>query len=118
MNLLGHTVGDGRMSLSEHRVAALAKYEKPLTKKGLRAFLGSVGFYRRYARQLAAQTAVLTPHTSKQALSRIVWDEEGETAFNEILYIMSHTTSLCIPLPEDTFSLVTDASGLGIGGVL
>ena len=31
---------------------------------------------------------------------------------------MPRACSLCIPLPQDTFSLVTDASGLGIGGVL
>ena len=33
------------------------------------------------------------------------------------MYI-SECCSLCIPLPEDVFSVVTDASGLGIGGVL
>ena len=118
MNFLGHAVGEGKMSLPDHRVAALAKYDKPTTKRGLRAFLGSVGFYRRYARLLASQTAVLMPHTAKQAPSRVLWDEEGELAFKEILSIMSHTTSLCIALPQDTFSPVTDASGLGIGGVL
>ena len=118
MTFLGHEVGAGRMSLPAHRVEALSNYRKPTTKKGLRAFLGSVGFYRRYAKQLAAQTAILTPHTGKQAPSRILWDDEGEKAFTEIVSIMSHTTSLCIPLPQDTFSLVTDASGLGIGGVL
>ena len=118
MTFLGHQVGEGKMTFPAHRVQALAKYQKPATKKGLRAFLGSVGFYRRYARQLASQTAILTPMTTKQAPSRIMWNEEGEKAFNDILYTMAHTTSLCIPLPEDTFSLVTDASGLGIGGVL
>ena len=118
MTFLGHDVGAGRMSLPAHRVEALAKYERPLTKRGLVAFLGSVGFYRRYAKQLAAQTAILTPHTGKQAPSRIVCDDEGETAFNKIIFIMSDNTSLYIPLPQDTFSLVTDASGLGIGGVL
>ena len=56
--------------------------------------------------------------TTKQVPSRIMWNEEGEKAFNDILYTIAHTTSLCILLPEDTFSLVTDASGLGIGGVL
>ena len=96
------------MSFPALRVEALAKYERPVTKKGLTAFLGSVWFYRRYARQLAAQTAILTPHTGKQAPSQIMWDEEGETAFNTIISIMSHTTSLCIPLPQDTFSLVAD----------
>ena len=118
MTFLGHEVGAGKMSLPAHRVEALKGYKRPSTKRGLRAFLGSVSFYRRYAKQLAAQTAVLTPYTGKQAPSKIVWDEEGERAFNHIISIMAHTTSLCIPLPHDTFSLVTDASGLGIGGVL
>ena len=39
-------------------------------------------------------------------------------AFKRIVSIMSQTTTLCIPLPKDCFSLVTDVSGLGIGGVL
>ena len=118
MTFLGHQVGDGMMTLPEHRVKVLANYRKPETKKGLRAFLGSVGFYRRYAKQLATQTAILLHHTTKQAPSRVVWSKEGEEAFNTILSSMAHTTSLCIPLPDDDFSVVTDASGLGIGGVL
>ena len=120
MTVLGHQVevDDGRMTLPDNRVEALAKYQMPTTKRGLRAFLGSVGFYRHYARQLASQTAILTPHISKQAPSKILWSKEGEKAFHQIISIISHTTSLCIPLPQDCFSLVTDASGLGIGGVL
>ena len=118
MLFLGHQVGDGRMSLPAHRAEALAKYQLPSTKRELRAFLGSVGFYRRYSKQLASQTAILTPLTSKQAPPRIVWDERGKRAFHTITCNMSRACSLCIPLPQDTFSLVTDASGLGIGGVL
>ena len=118
MLFLGHEVGNGKMSLPAHRAEALVNYQLPLTKRGLRAFLGSVGFYRHYSQQLAAQTAVLTPHTSKQVTPRVVWDEGGKRAFHNIIYNMSHACSLCIPLPQDTFSLVTDASGLGIGGVL
>jgi len=34
------------------------------------------------------------------------------------LPLISSACSLCIPVSNDTFSLVTDASGLGIGGVL
>ena len=118
MTFLGHQVGDGQLTLPKHRVHALANYHKPMTKKRLRAFLGSVGLYRRYARQLASKTAILTPHMTKQAPPRVVWDDKGESAFQAILYTMAHTTSLCIPLPDDQFSLVTDASGLGIGSVL
>ena len=70
------------MSIPEHRETALADYTLPTTKKGLRAFLGSVGFYRRYLKQLASQTALLTPLTTKQAPQRVEWTAEGELAFS------------------------------------
>ena len=118
MEFLGHQVGGGKMSMPEHRSQALSKYSIPSTKKGLRAFLGSIGFYRRYVGQLANHTSLLTPLTTKQSPHRIVWTEEGKSAFYDICNAISTKCSLCIPLPSDSFSLVTDASGLGIGGVL
>ena len=118
MDFLGHRVGGGRMLMPAHRVQALSEYNMPTTKKGLRAFLGSIGFYRRYIQQLATQTSILTPLTTKQAPHRIEWTEEGKIAFSSICNAISETCSLCIPHPNDDFSLVTDASELGIGGVL
>ena len=118
MEFLGHLVGEGTMSVPRHRVEALASFTKPTTKKGLRSFLGAIGFYRRYIELLASQTAILTPLTTKLAPSKIVWTEEGELAFSSICACISDCCSLCIPLPQDTFSIVTDASGLGVGGVL
>jgi len=55
------------MALPEHRAEAFRKYERPVTKKGLRSFLGAVSFYRRYVKQLACETEKLTPLTSKLA---------------------------------------------------
>ena len=118
MEFLGHLVGEGTMSIPQHRVKALVDYAKPVTKKGLRSFLGAIGFYRRYVELLAAQTAILSPLTSKLAPSRVVWTEEGELAFQHIRTCIAQACKLCIPLPEDVYSVVTDASGLGIGGVL
>jgi len=118
VEFLGHMIGGGEMMLPQHRVTALTNYVKPNTKKGLRAFLGSVSFYRRYVDKLAGQTAILTPHTAKAAPSKIAWTEEGERAFQCIKNMLCSCCALCIPLPEDQFSIVSDASGLGIGGVL
>ena len=118
IEFLGHQVGAGKMSMPQHRVQALSSYTRPTTKKGLRAFLGSVGFYRRYVSKLADQTAILTPLTAKQAPQRVDWTEEGMSAFDTICHVLSMSCSLCIPLPSDTFSIVTDASGRGIGGVI
>ena len=41
-----------------------------------------------------------------------------ESAFQNIRECISNSCVLTIPLPEDAMSAVTDASGLGIGGVL
>ena len=81
MEFLGHLVGEGRMSVPKHRVEMLTNFTKPTTKKGLRSFLGAIGFYKRYIDLLAAQTAVFTPLTTSQAPPRIIWAKESELAF-------------------------------------
>ena len=106
------------MAIPQHRVEALANYTRPTTKKGLRAFLGAIMFYRRYLELMATHMAVLTPLTSKLAPSWIVWTEVCESTLMSICMHISNCSALCIPLPEDKFSVVTDTSGLGIGGVL
>ena len=98
MEFLGHLL-EGKMMLPAHRAEALSKYSKPVTKKGLRAFLGTIGFYRHYVELLASQTAILTPLTAKQALSKVVWTTEGKRAFSTICETISNSCALCTPLP-------------------
>ena len=105
------------MSVPDHRTTALATYTRPKSKIGLRAFLGSVGFYRRYLPQLANWTSVLTPLTSKQAPQMVEWTGEGVSAFNCICSFFCQPSTLCIPLLHE-LSIVSDASGRGIGGIL
>ena len=118
IEFLGHWVGAGSMTIPSHKVEALGKYSRPQTKRGLRAFIGSVSFYRRYINQLAKHTAILTPMTAKQAPQRLEWTAEGEEAFMFICNFFCNIPVLCIPELNDVVSIVTDASGRGIGGVL
>ena len=118
VEFLGHYVGRGSMSIPAHRTTALRNYTRPKSKKGLRAFLGSVGFYRRYLPKLANWTAVLTPMTSKQAPQSVEWTDEGMSAFHSICNFFCNPPNLCVPLPSDVLSIVSDASGRGVGGVL
>ena len=67
MEFLEHLVGEGTMSIPEHRAEALANYSKPTTKKGLRVFFGAVGLYGRYVELLAK-------HTAFSLLSRRSWN--------------------------------------------
>ena len=118
VEFLGHFVGKGVMSIPAHRTSALEHYTRPRTKKGLRAFLGSVGFYRRYLNKLADWTSTLTPLTSKQAPQVVDWTDERVSAFNSICSFFCSPPNLCVPLPCDILSIVCDASGKGVGGVL
>ena len=94
------------MSVPKHRVEALANYVRRTTKKGLRAFPGSISFYRRYVKHLASQTVILTPLTTKRAPQRVEWSVEGECAFVTILNFFGDMSVLCIPVSSDVFSIV------------
>ena len=118
IEFLGHWIGAGSMTIPSHKIEALLNYTRPQTKRGLRAFIGSVSFYRRYIHQLAQHTAILTPMTAKQAPHRLDWTAEGEEAFRCICHFFCNIPVLCIPELHDVVSIVTDASGRGIGGVL
>ena len=48
---------------------------------------------------------------SKAALAKIVWTPNMESAFINVRETVANSFLLTIPLPEDTMSIVTDASG-------
>ena len=82
MEFLGHHVGNGCMSILSKRLETLTHYTKPMTKRGLRSFLGAISFYRLYIKLLASQKAVLSPSTSKLAPSKVLRTGEMESAFH------------------------------------
>ena len=108
MEFLGHMVGNGKMMLPAHRAEVLGKYNKPTTKKGLRAFLDTISFYRRYMELLASQRAVLTPLTAKQAPSKVVWVSGPLITFVQLylihvycVYLSPKTPSHLLQMPQD-----------------
>jgi len=48
MLYLGHMVGSGKLSVPWDRAEAMGNFQRPVTKKGLRSFLGSIGYYHRF----------------------------------------------------------------------
>ena len=93
-------------------------YLRTVLRTGLRRFLGIVGFYRKYIDMLAKHTAVLSPATAKASPNIVDWMEERSQAFHAICESVCNACTLVNPLPQDEVSLVTDASGYGLGAVL
>ncbi len=93
-------------------------YKKPKTKKDMRAFLGSAGYYRRIVKNFTESSAVLTPATSSKAPGKVIWTPEMDDAFAKLCIRLCDMCVLHVPSHSDQFILHTDASGRGIGGVL
>ena len=115
---LGHLIGNGEMAVPSHRATAMSEFLQPRTKRQLRSFLGGASYYRRFVKDFAKYSSLLSPDTSKFAPNVVNWDGGKLEAFNHLKVCLVNVCVLTIPSQEDCFSLHTDASGLGIGATL
>ena len=115
---LGHIIGSGKLAVPAHRIAALAEYKRPITKKTLRSFLGCMSYYRRFIHKYSDMSALLSPATSVSSPKSVVWTEEMDSAFRQLKVSLCNHVSLIIPSISDSYSLHTDASGCGVGACL
>ena len=53
IKVLGHVVHPGWIALDEEKLGAIRRLLEPTNQKQLRAFLGLVGFYRRFVKGFA-----------------------------------------------------------------
>ncbi len=118
LEFLGHLVGGGAICVPAARVGVIRNHPLPKTRRQLRAFLGLVGFYRRFIAGFHRWSSVLTPHTSVAMAGELRWTEPMLEAFRELCNSLCDSVSLCVPCASDSFILECDACGTGIGAVL
>jgi len=118
VSYLGHIVGNGMVKPQPSKVEAIANYQRPTTKKDVRAFLGLAGYYRRFIPNFSAKACPLTDLTKKGQSSVVKWTEACEKAFNELKAHLSSESVLANPDFGRPFTLQVDASDRGLGAVL
>ncbi len=84
MMFLGHEIGEGAICVPEARVQALREHPRPKTRRQLRAFLGLVGYYRRFIAGFHRWSSLLTPHTAAKGNERVEWTDPMLVAFSEL----------------------------------
>ncbi|CAM9902617.1 unnamed protein product [Choristocarpus tenellus] len=81
IHYLGHDVSPQGIVVSQARIEAILEMHPPQTVKGLRSFLGSMNFVRKYIAHLATATEPLVElirHTQN-----VKWNRPQQTAFDE-----------------------------------
>ncbi len=116
LDYLGHRVGCGRMAVPEARVKHMAQYGRPKTKKQLRSFLGSIGYYRQFMPSFAEHLSLLTLSTSLSSPHTVVWTGEMDAAFRHLrkllckhvllMYLLMMMYLYCVLMPLVVAALV------------
>lgn len=116
LDCLGHLLTTEGIAISQQKLGKIAEWPLPQTGKQLASFLGLITYIRQHVRHFADLTAEFD--TLKKTDSKIEWTEAREHAFFTLKQAIANAPILRFPDFNKTFYLATDASGVGIGGVL
>ena len=76
---LGHVVSDGGMEVDEDKIGAIKDWPTPRCKRGVQAFLGTCGYYRRYVSKYSEISRPLSQAAAKD--HAFIRDDECQEAF-------------------------------------
>ena len=99
-------------------VKTVMEYPEPKNKKAVQAFLGLVGYYRRFIPNFATIAVPLTNLTRKSHPKQVTWTSDCDKAFQELKTAMVQATVLKVADPSKPFVLQTDSSEVGLGGAV
>ncbi|WVZ90355.1 LOW QUALITY PROTEIN: hypothetical protein U9M48_036664, partial [Paspalum notatum var. saurae] len=106
VSFLGYVVIAQGIEVDQAKVEAIWGWPVPKTITQLRSFPGLAGFYRRFVKDFSTIAAPLNELTKKG------------NAFNKLKDKLTQAPLLQLPDFNKTFELESEASGIGMGGVL
>ncbi|CAF4135629.1 unnamed protein product [Didymodactylos carnosus] len=121
INYLGHTITKDTVTPMNDRIKAILEIKEPRTLPQANKFIGALSWYRKFLPHFATLAAPIHTVTNLTKANRhkFKWKEEQRKAFNNLKQILtSQPLFLNFPVDNKPLILTTDASAIGIGGVL
>lgn len=113
---LGHEISQNGVQARKEKLQALLKAPKPSNISQLRAYLGLVNYYRKFAPNLSNLLAPLYTLTKKD--TKFVWSAECDEAFENSKKLVLNDRLLVHYDPNKELAIHCDASPYGVGAVL
>ncbi|GJQ88522.1 hypothetical protein Trydic_g4933 [Trypoxylus dichotomus] len=113
---LGHIITDEGVKPNPEKVQIIQDFPTPTNVKEVKPFLGLVGYYRKFIRDLARKTKPLTSLLKKNAT--FDWATEQQESFDQLRGELLTEPILQYPDFSREFILTTDASQFAVGAVL
>nr|GFB72343.1 putative reverse transcriptase domain, ribonuclease H-like domain protein [Tanacetum cinerariifolium] len=114
--VLGHKISKSRIEVDRAKVDVIAKLPHPNSVKGVRSFLGHVGFYRRYIQDFTKIARPMTHLLEKE--TSFIFSKECIEAFNTLKKKLTEASILVAPDWDLPFEIMCDASDFAVGAVL
>ncbi|CAF1600353.1 unnamed protein product [Didymodactylos carnosus] len=121
IDFLSQTINDRCVRASGEKIKAIVDLPSPKTLKEANEFIDKINWYRKFIPHFATIAAPIHRVTNKTKKHRheFYWSNEQQHAFDEFTKILtSAPLFLEYPNLSSPFVLTTDASEIGIGGVL
>ena len=115
VGFLGYIVSTKGIKMDPIKVKAILDWPVPKSVAKVRSFHGLATFYQRFIKDFSSIAAPLTDCLKQQSLQ---WTSQTEARFAALKTTLTTTPILQVLDFDKVFELDTDASILGIGGVL
>ena len=114
--VLGHKISATGLEVDQSKVSIIKTLARPTTVKGIRSFLGHVGFYRRFIRDFSKIARSLCRLLEKD--TKFNFDDSCQAAFEEIKSRLVQAPIMDAPEWDQGFEIMCDASDFAMGVVL
>ncbi|GJT33352.1 reverse transcriptase domain-containing protein [Tanacetum coccineum] len=114
--VLGHKISKYGIEVDKAKVDVIAKLPHPTSVKGIRSFLGHVGFYRRFIQDSSKISRPMTHLLEKD--TPFIFSKEYIESFNILKKKLTEAPILVAPDWDLPFEIMCDASDYAVGAFL
>ena len=94
----------------------MQSWQPPRSRTELASFFGFANYYREFVKDFATKAFSMSSLMRKAAPFQ--WTPEAQDSFDSVKQALVDATALALPASEGRFVLDTDASTVGISGIL